>query len=82
MPPDEYHWPVNDSAYTNYVAKISLEAPYKILSTQPKASYQNIADNLFIPFNNTGQWHPEYDSYTEGICFECIAKLDKMKFRG
>ncbi|XP_076099851.1 protein-glucosylgalactosylhydroxylysine glucosidase-like [Mytilus galloprovincialis] len=67
MPPDEYHWPVNDSAYTNYVAKISLEAPYKILSTQPKNSYQNIADNLFIPFNNTGQWHPEYDSYTEDV---------------
>ncbi|CAC5394365.1 PGGHG [Mytilus coruscus] len=67
MPPDEYHWPVNDSAYTNYVAKISLEAPFKIPSIQPMTSYQNIADNMFIPFNKSGQWHPEYDSYSEDV---------------
>lgn len=67
MPPDEYHWPVNDSVYTNYVAKISLQTVEKIPFANSKKSYKNIADNIYIPFNVTGQWHPEYDSYEEGL---------------
>ena len=68
MPPDEYHWPVNDSVYTNYVAKISLQTVEKIPSASAKKNYKTIADNIYIPFNVTGQWHPEYDSYQEGLC--------------
>lgn len=68
MPPDEYHWPVNDSVYTNYIAKISLQTVEKIPSASAKKNYKTIADNIYIPFNVTGQWHPEYDSYQEGLC--------------
>ncbi|KAJ8308415.1 hypothetical protein KUTeg_013289 [Tegillarca granosa] len=29
-------------------------------------NYKDIADKIFIPFNETGQWHPEFEGYEEG----------------
>ena len=64
MPPDEYHWPVNDSVYTNQVAKISLLTANKV--NAQNQIFKDIAENMFIPFNQSGQWHPEYVGYSEG----------------
>ncbi|XP_060072818.1 protein-glucosylgalactosylhydroxylysine glucosidase-like [Ylistrum balloti] len=67
MPPDEYHYPVNNSVYTNSVANISLLLPKYALSlvnrtVDPK--FEQAAKKLYIPFNQTTKWHPEYDGYT------------------
>lgn len=79
MPPDEYHWPVNDSVYTNYVAKISLQTVEKIPFADSKKNYKTIADNIYIPFNVTGQWHPEYDSYQEGLYIHIIEQTQNIR---
>lgn len=69
MPPDEYHYPVNNSVYTNSVARISLLLPKYALSLINKTAdpkLEEIANNTYIPFNDTGKWHPEFDVYTQG----------------
>ncbi|XP_033736120.1 protein-glucosylgalactosylhydroxylysine glucosidase-like [Pecten maximus] len=68
MPPDEYHYPVNNSVYTNSVAKISLLLPKYALSLINKTvdpQFEEVAKKTYIPFNTTGKWHLEYDSYTQ-----------------
>jgi trehalose/maltose hydrolase-like predicted phosphorylase len=69
MPPDEEHPQVNNSVYTNVVAKLSLELPEFIdglLGQQSKALYKAVANKMYIPFNKTGQYHPEFDGYPLG----------------
>ncbi|OWF37121.1 Acid trehalase-like protein 1 [Mizuhopecten yessoensis] len=68
MPPDEYHYPVNNSVYTNSVAKISLLLPKYALSLVNKTAdpkFEENAKKTYIPFNDTGKWHPEFDGYTQ-----------------
>lgn len=68
MPPDEYHYPVNNSVYTNSVAKISLLLPkyaLPLINRRPDPRFEDMAKKTYIPFNTTGQWHPEYDGYTQ-----------------
>uniref|UniRef100_A0ABM0M8F4 Acid trehalase-like protein 1-like n=1 Tax=Saccoglossus kowalevskii TaxID=10224 RepID=A0ABM0M8F4_SACKO len=60
MGPDEYQRNVNNSAYTNVIAKLSLMLPYYA------ERYKTIADKLYIPFDKENQYHPEYDGYTRG----------------
>ena len=70
MPPDEYAEHVNNSIYTNYVAKINIElADYlaclagqqssKVVSEQRL----QVARKLYLVFNESGQYHPEYEGY-------------------
>nr|XP_022334710.1 protein-glucosylgalactosylhydroxylysine glucosidase-like [Crassostrea virginica] len=69
MPPDEYHHQVNNSAYTNLVAKISLELPEFVgglLGQQTKPLYKEVARKMNIPFDETQRYHPEYDGYQQG----------------
>ncbi len=69
MPPDEYHSNVNNSVYTNTIAKISLNLPTYaaqfINETVPK-NWTTIADNMFILFDEKNQYHPEYEGYPLG----------------
>ncbi|XP_060072816.1 protein-glucosylgalactosylhydroxylysine glucosidase-like [Ylistrum balloti] len=68
MPPDEYHYPVNNSVYTNTVAKISLLLPkyaLPMINRTPNPQFEMVANKTFVPFNDTGDWHPEYDGYTQ-----------------
>ncbi|XP_072035583.1 protein-glucosylgalactosylhydroxylysine glucosidase-like [Amphiura filiformis] len=69
MPPDEYHQNVDNSVYTNNIAKISLNLPTYaaqfINATVPK-NWTNIADHMFILFDEKNQYHPEYEGYTLG----------------
>jgi protein-glucosylgalactosylhydroxylysine glucosidase len=78
IPPDEYADHVNNSAYTNAVAKLALNAAAaaaRVLG-RPPSEYSRWLDasaGLSVPFNATappgagmdpaGGWHPEYDSY-------------------
>ena len=66
MPPDEYQYPVNNSVYTNVIAKLSLEfAIYcgKVLDVFVPESWSEIARNMYIPFDNKLQYHPEFERF-------------------
>ncbi|XP_060072815.1 protein-glucosylgalactosylhydroxylysine glucosidase-like [Ylistrum balloti] len=66
MGPDKSHFPVNNSVYTNSVAKISLLLPKYALSLINKTAdptFEETAKQTYIPFNDTGRWHPEFDGY-------------------
>jgi len=62
MPPDEYAEVVNNSAYTNTIAKLNLEFAYQVLPNASE-SWKIIAQNLFIPFDSTNNYHLEYEGY-------------------
>jgi len=71
MPPDEWHYPVNNSIYTNYVAKMALQLPRAlcdVISCHAPASYENVADKIYLLFDAVNQYHPEYDTYTLSKC--------------
>ena len=70
MPPDEYAEHVNNSIYTNYVAKINIElADYVacLAGQQPSLAVserrQQVARKLYLAFNESSQHHPEYEGY-------------------
>lgn len=69
MPPDEYHQRVNNSVYTNTVAKLSLLLPKYVnplINRKVYPQYEYVANMMYIPFNQTHNWHPEYDNYKQG----------------
>eukprot|EP01132_Coremiostelium_polycephalum_P008602 gene8602-10589_t len=68
IPPDEYAVGVNNSVYTNVVAKISLDWALEAASivgdtTIPSQLWQSISNTLKIPYNETTNIHPEYDGF-------------------
>ena len=66
MPPDEWNYPVNNSAYTNTVAKISLSLPkysYSLIGETAPKEYEEIADLMYVPFDSQKQFHPEFDGF-------------------
>ncbi|XP_068170245.1 protein-glucosylgalactosylhydroxylysine glucosidase isoform X2 [Antennarius striatus] len=69
MPPDEYHYNVNNSVYTNTVAKHSLQFALELAALlqhpEPK-EWREVAEKLKIPFDPEAQYHPEYDDYIRG----------------
>lgn len=62
MCPDEYHSNVNNSVFTNAVAKRNLEFAFAVVPSAP-AIWSEIAQRMRIPFNTSLQYHPEYDGY-------------------
>lgn len=67
MPPDEYHYPVNNSVYTNVVAKINLlfaKEAATALGRESPQEWSTIAEKLVIPFDSENNFHPEYEGYT------------------
>uniref|UniRef100_A0A7N8XKU4 Protein-glucosylgalactosylhydroxylysine glucosidase n=1 Tax=Mastacembelus armatus TaxID=205130 RepID=A0A7N8XKU4_9TELE len=69
MPPDEYYYNVNNSVYTNTVAKFSLQFAVELaglLQHPAPKEWQEVADNIKIPFDEKLQYHPEYDGYIKG----------------
>lgn len=69
MCPDEYHSNVNDSVYTNWVAKLSLEAAAdaaEAVKREPGNNWSTIAKNMYIPFDEKSAFHPEYEGYAKG----------------
>ncbi|XP_019132727.2 protein-glucosylgalactosylhydroxylysine glucosidase isoform X1 [Larimichthys crocea] len=69
MPPDEYYYNVNNSVYTNTVAKFSLQFAVELaalLQHPAPKEWQEVAEHLKIPFDQESQYHPEYDGYIKG----------------
>ncbi|XP_053740952.1 protein-glucosylgalactosylhydroxylysine glucosidase isoform X1 [Synchiropus splendidus] len=69
MPPDEYNYNINDSVYTNAVAKFSLQFAVELaglLQYPAPDQWKEAADNLSIPFDEEFQYHPEFDGYKKG----------------
>ncbi|XP_056273539.1 protein-glucosylgalactosylhydroxylysine glucosidase [Pseudoliparis swirei] len=69
MPPDEYYYNVNNSVYTNTVAKFSLQFAVDLadlLQHPAPKEWQEVAEQLKIPFDEESQYHPEFDGYIKG----------------
>ena len=70
MPPDEYHYPVNNSVYTNVVAKINFEFAKEaadVLDRDVPKEWPVIAEKMYIPFDSERNLHPEYDGYGPNV---------------
>ncbi|XP_051632930.1 protein-glucosylgalactosylhydroxylysine glucosidase isoform X2 [Manacus candei] len=69
MPPDEYHHQVDNSAYTNAVARRSLnfaaEVARDLLLPVPE-EWEDRARKIKVPFDAERKYHPEYDGYSPG----------------
>ena len=66
MPPDEYHYPVNNSVYTNVVAKLNLEFAIeaaRLLGKSVPKVWSVIAEKMFTPFDSEKNYHPEFEGY-------------------
>lgn len=76
MPPDEWHKKVNNSAFTNAVAKLSLLLPEfvgNVMNIKPDPKYKAIADKMYIPYDKQLDYHPEFDGYTKSdACFNLL----------
>ncbi|XP_067942418.1 protein-glucosylgalactosylhydroxylysine glucosidase-like [Watersipora subatra] len=67
MPPDEWHYPVNNSAYTNMAAKLAISFPNEqSQSTLPAKSSREepTSTDIYIPFDDKLNYHPEFDGYS------------------
>ncbi|NXL81052.1 PGGHG glucosidase, partial [Leptocoma aspasia] len=69
MPPDEYHSQVDNSAYTNAVARRSLnfaaDMARDLLLPVPE-EWEDRARKIKVPFDEERKYHPEYDGYSPG----------------
>eukprot|EP01126_Amoeba_proteus_P038187 TRINITY_DN3972_c0_g1_i6.p1 TRINITY_DN3972_c0_g1~~TRINITY_DN3972_c0_g1_i6.p1 ORF type:complete len:488 (+),score=70.62 TRINITY_DN3972_c0_g1_i6:811-2274(+) len=66
IPPDEYHDHVDNSVYTNYVAKFTLETATTwalLLNQQPSLKWLEMSRNLTFPFDSSRDLYLEYDGY-------------------
>lgn len=78
MPPDEWHYPVDNSSFTNAAAQLALTLPSEIeritaLSsdtttvgpdiTEPATPGLNGGVEMYVPFDEKLQYHPEFDGY-------------------
>jgi len=70
QPPDEYATNVNNSAFTNMIAVQSLlfAAKVALICHLPKHAdfYYYYAKRVYIPFDASVGYHPEYDGYVIG----------------
>ena len=66
MPPDEYQYPVENSVYTNVIAKMCLEFAIelgKIFQTKTPPEWEDVATKIYIPFDKMLKYHPEFDGF-------------------
>ena len=69
MPPDEYHEQTDNSVYTNTIAQISLNLPKyagQFINATVPSNWTDIANKMYILFDEKNQYHPEYEGYTLG----------------
>ncbi|XP_061165726.1 protein-glucosylgalactosylhydroxylysine glucosidase-like [Saccostrea echinata] len=71
MGPDEYHFNINNSVFTNYNAKLSLELPNLLNKRQLTPVNQTEVDELLevskkirILYDQQRDFHPQYDSFS------------------
>ena len=72
MDPDEYHYNVNNSCFTNAAARLNIlfaiEASLKLgKKHDPRwVAVSHEKGGIKIPFDKNLRYHPEYDGYTPG----------------
>ncbi|KAH1172401.1 hypothetical protein KIL84_008019 [Mauremys mutica] len=69
MPPDEYHYSVDNSVYTNAVAQRSLNFAADVardFQIPVPEEWQEVAKKVKVPFDGARNYHPEYDGYNPG----------------
>ncbi|KAI1895646.1 hypothetical protein AGOR_G00108370 [Albula goreensis] len=69
MPPDEYYYNVDNSVYTNTVAKNSLLFAIELanlLRHPVPQEWSDVANKIKIPFDTEINYHPEFDGYKKG----------------
>ena len=70
MPPDEYQRNINNSVYTNVIALLAMEAPMTAFKLLGKLTdHWKHFQNIYIPFDETLQYHPEFDTYQKGMLY-------------
>ena len=69
MDPDENHYDVNNSCFTNAAARLNLlfaiEASAK-LGKKTESKWIVVSQGIEIPFDEELRYHPEFDGYTQG----------------
>ncbi|XP_078612333.1 protein-glucosylgalactosylhydroxylysine glucosidase-like isoform X1 [Branchiostoma floridae x Branchiostoma japonicum] len=82
MPPDEFHHTVNNSIYTNVVAKLSMDfANYTAClvgeaeetAGEVESWVTDVGDRLYLPEITDEKYHPEFEGYPKG---ELIKQAD------
>lgn len=66
MPPDEYAHRINNSIYTNTIAKLNIETAIKLgrlIAIDTPKSWERIASKMYLPFDPWLQYHPEYENF-------------------
>jgi trehalose/maltose hydrolase-like predicted phosphorylase len=66
MGPDEYHFPVDNSVYTNVAAAETLRIATraaKVAGVAADPAWSRVADGLRVPFDEELGIHPQYDGY-------------------
>ena len=73
-PPDEYAVNVDNSVFTNLIAARSLmfAAKVALMCQFPERAdiYDYYAKRVYIPFDSTIGYHPEYSGYIIGILYQ------------
>ncbi|BFZ07038.1 hypothetical protein BsWGS_10077 [Bradybaena similaris] len=67
MPPDEYNFPVNNSAYTNSIARVTLKFANdlnRIHGLPENVTWSNISKKLYLPYDKNLDYHPEFDGFS------------------
>lgn len=62
--PDEYHGNITDSTYGNAIGAAALMSAYElapIVGKKRNETFRHVAENLHIPYNETADFHPEYN---------------------
>ena len=75
MPPDEWNYPVNNSAYTNAIVQISLLLPKYaegLVGRTAPDRYELVADLMYMPNDKVNNYHPEFDGFTLSKYTKCI----------
>ena len=70
LPPDEDAGVHNNSAFTNSVARrsfLALDHAYSMLNMSNDGAWRKLADQMYVPFDEKLQYHPEYDDYKRGL---------------
>jgi trehalose/maltose hydrolase-like predicted phosphorylase len=69
MDPDEYHYNVDNSCFTNAAARLNLLFAIEAAGRLGKATspgWKIVSVGIKIPFDEKLRYHPEYDGYTQG----------------
>ncbi|KAK7104585.1 protein-glucosylgalactosylhydroxylysine glucosidase-like [Littorina saxatilis] len=69
MGPDEHHSQVNNSAFTNAGAVLSMRTAQlaaRLIGQTPDPQWEKVASNMFMNYSEKYDYHPEFDNYTRG----------------